>query len=247
MTVQALSPHDAAMAAKVDELDAALKGTPQPAPVVPPVEPPKDEAPATPPASETPPVEPPKEPAKPETPPEGETPETPPAEAAGKLDLSVLEQEFATAGALSEDSYKLLETAGIPKDRVDAYIAGQLALAAAHDAEGFALAGGKEQYQAMGEWARVNLPPAEVQAFDDAVTSGDSAKMKQAILALKSQYAEAAGSMPQLNNGIPAGTGGESAFASRAEVTAAMRDPRYGRDPAYRAMVERRIGLMDVF
>lgn len=246
MSTPALTPHDAAMAAKVDALDAAVKGVP---PVAPPEEPqpPATTPPeATPPAADAPPEAPAGDPAKPDETPPAEVPPKP-AEAGGKVDISALEREFAEQGALSEASYKALADLGFDKSVVDAYAAGQVALAAARDAEGFALAGGKEQYQAMGQWAATALPAAEVEAFDAAVTSGDPQRMKQAILSLKAQYTEAAGSMPQLNNGVPSGLAGESAFASRAEVTAAMRDPRYGRDPAYRAMVERRIGLMDTF
>lgn len=178
---------------------------------------------------------------------------TPPAEGsaeeaakAAKLDIAVLETEFAETGALTEASYKALEAAGFGKDVVDTYIAGQVALAAQRDAEGFALAGGKDQYTAMTAWAQTNMSPADVAAFDAAVT-GSPAQMKQAITALKAQYVAANGNVPNLNTGIPAASSGETAFQSRAEVTAAMRDSRYRADPAYRALVERRIGLMDSF
>jgi len=45
-------------------------------------------------------------------------------EAAG-LDFASLESEYDTQGELSEDSFKKLEQAGIPRSAVDQYIAGQ--------------------------------------------------------------------------------------------------------------------------
>lgn len=166
---------------------------------------------------------------------------------AAKLDMSTLQQEFASSGALSEASYKALEGVGIDRSMVDAYVAGQQALAASHEASGYELAGGKEAYQSMAKWAMANLSPAEQAAFDRAV-GGDAATMKQAIVALKAQYTAAMGSDPSLLGGAGGGgQSGEVAFQSRAEVTTAMRDPRYRADPAYRATVERRIGLMDSF
>jgi hypothetical protein len=180
---------------------------------------------------------------KPEIPPAPpETPQVPPS----KIDTASMAREFADTGALSEARYAELAASGVDKATVDSYIAGQLALATARDSEGFNLAGGKEAYTAMAAWAQANMSADDLAAFDSAVT-GSPAQMRQAITALKSQYTAANGSIPQLNNGVPSGSGGETAFASRAEVTAAIRDSRYRADPAYRSMVERRIGLMEVF
>jgi hypothetical protein len=182
------------------------------------------------------------------TPPEG-TPATPEeAVKAAKLDMDALSQEFLTNGAISEASYKALEGAGISKDMVDSYIAGQVALAQAHDAQGFAIAGGQEQYMQMTQWAAANLSAEDQAAFNTAV-AGSAAQMKQAITALKAQYEAARGTDPTLLGGRQAAGGSEAdtPFASRAEVVTAMSDPRYRKDSAYRAVVERRVGLMDNF
>ena len=166
---------------------------------------------------------------------------------AAKLDMSALSQEFASTGALSEASYKALADAGYDQDLVNGYIAGQQAIAAQRESEGYALGGGKETYTAMVTWAAKNLSADEQAVFDSAV-SGSPAQMKQAITALKAQYEAANGRDPQLVQGRSAAGGeGDTPFASRAEVTAAMRDPRYRNDTAYRAMVERRVGLMENF
>lgn len=174
----------------------------------------------------------------------------PPEGTPSGIDFETYSAEFAKNGSLSEDSYKALEAKGIPKTVVDTFIANQRAAADAAAssaaAEAFTLAGGEQAYGSMLDWAARNLPQAEQDAFDKAVT-GDAASRKQAIVALKAQYAAAMGSDPKLLGGQGQPVGGEGAFQSRAEVTAAMRDPRYKTDPAYRASVERRVGAMAVF
>jgi hypothetical protein len=193
----------------------------------------------------TPAQEPAKEPAK--EPAQADPAKAAEAVAAAKLDMSTLQQEFQAGGKLSDDSYAKLAAAGFDKAVVDAHIAGQVALAQQRDSEGFNLAGGQESFGKMTAWAQTALAPADIEAFNSAVT-GTPAQMKQAITALKAQYEAAVGKDPALVSGGSAGdNSGEQPFASRAEVTTAMRDSRYKADPAYRAMVERRVGLMENF
>jgi len=229
------------MLAKVDEVHAATLANAKPAALGAPVEDPAKvaAAAATPPADAA-------KPADEATPKADE--KDPAAEAAKSagLDMTALNEEFATSGTLSEASYQALDKVGISKDVVDNYIAGQQALAVQRDNEGYGLAGGKDQYTNMVTWAASNMSPAEIEAFNGSVT-GDPAQMKQAILGLKAAYEGALGSDPALLKGGASVPSGETAFGSRAEVTAAMRDRRYANDPAYRAMVERRVGLMDNF
>lgn len=171
------------------------------------------------------------------------------AKAAGadtsKVDFTALTQEFAEKGTLSEDSYKALQAAGMSKELVDQFIEGRQAVAQTQLAESYALAGGEAEYKLMAQWAATALPADEQAAFDRAVLA-DPGTRKMAITALKARYTEAVGSDPKL---IKASTGGAEAgaFQSRAEVTQAMRDPRYQKDPAYRASVERRLANSSVF
>jgi hypothetical protein len=262
-----LSAHDQAMIAKVDAASAAADQQAGVKPPAPAAEAAKPQRPADVPEKfwdaekgvvnteallksytelekgKTPPAN--QDPAKPaegdKKPPEGEPAKVNPQEA-----QAAAAQEFAEKGQLSEETYKSLESAGFSKDVVDSYIAGQVALAAQRDAQGFELAGGQEQYTAMAQWAAANMSADELKAFNDSVT-GTPAQMKQAILGLKAQYEGAAGKDPKLVQGAGGNGGTNGAFGSRAEVTAAMRDARYKTDPAYRAEVERRIGLMDTF
>lgn len=160
--------------------------------------------------------------------------------------------EYATNGKLSDESYAALAAKGLPKAVVDDYIASKAAAARVAEfeakeatAEAHSLAGSADAYNSMLDWAQANLSPADQAAFDAAVV-GDAASRKQAITSLKAQYTAARGSDPKLLAGEGEG-GGSGAFQSRAEVTTAMRDPRYKEDPAYRATVERRLAAMPVF
>lgn len=180
-------------------------------------------------------------------------------DAGAGVDFVGFTNEFATTGKLAESSYAALAAKGLSKGIVDEFIASKAAAAEAVSlkeqltafqereavAEVHSLAGGEQPFQAMLNWAAVNLKPADQTAFDNAM-SGDSATRKQAVVALKAQYAAVRGSDPVLISGDGKAING-SAFQSRAEVTAAMRDPRYRSDPAYRADVERRLGAMAVF
>lgn len=168
------------------------------------------------------------------------------------VDFAALTAEFAADGKLSEARYAELAAKGNPRNVVDAFIAGQAATARVAEfeqqaavSEAHSHAGGKEAFKSMLSWAAVNLNAADQAAFDSAVM-GNPASRKQAIGSLKAQYTAARGSDPRLIAGDGKGDG-TLAFQSRAEVTAAMRDPRYKVDPAYRAGVERRVDAMSIF
>jgi hypothetical protein len=160
------------------------------------------------------------------------------------LNYDDLTAEYGTAGELSADSYAKLEAAGIPKNLVDSYIAGQQAIADSFEASVMDTAGGKSAFDAMSTWAGANLPKAEVAAFnrniDAAVASGDLAAAKLAIAGLKAAYTEANGEAPKLLGGGNSNEGTD-VFRSMEELKVAMRDPRYSRDPAYRSDVEAKL------
>ena len=57
---------------------------------------------------------------------------------------------------------------------------------------------------------------------------------------IKARYAQSTGSEPTLVEG-KASPSGEQGFASWAQVTQAMSDPRYAKDPAYQAEVKNKL------
>lgn len=158
------------------------------------------------------------------------------------LDFDAFAQEFQQSGALSEESFKKLENAGIPKAFVDSYIEGQRVIAQQATNAVHAAVGGEETYNAMLQWAKTNLPKEAKVAFNRAV-EGSLQDTLLAVKGLHADYVKAVGSEGTTIFGDSGGDISGSAFRSWAEVTNAMNDPRYGKDPAYRADVERRLSI----
>lgn len=178
---------------------------------------------------------------------QSEQPTTPTPEQAAEaaksagFDMAALQSEYTTNGSLSADTYTKLEAAGFDKAAVDGYIAGQEALAANFRSSVLDSAGGEEAYGAMVQWASTNMSDSEIDAYDRAVSSGDIDGAKMAVAALKARFTEANGSEPNLLNGGNSDGADGDVFRSVPELTAAMRDPRYASDPAYRADVEAKV------
>jgi hypothetical protein len=96
--------------------------------------------------------------------------------------------------------------------------------------------GGSDEYQSMIQWAGQNLSEQEVAMYDAVMDRGDPLAMFFAAQALNARYQDAVGYDGEMLTGnAPRNTG--DAFRSQAELVAAMSDPRYDKDPAYRADV----------
>ena len=96
-----------------------------------------------------------------------------------------------------------------------------------------AFAGGDEAYTGLVDWAAENMPKNFVDAFDNLVSFGDTDMIKLAVAGLKSAYDDQNGYEGEMLTGKGAAPNVD-VFRSQAEVVAAMQDPRYDRDPAYR-------------
>ena len=95
------------------------------------------------------------------------------------------------------------------------------------------VAGGKEDYNNLVEWASNNLPQNEIKSFDDLISSGNVGAIKLAVSGLKAQYDNANGYEGRMLTGKAPQTS-KDVFKSQAQVVEAMSDPRYDNDPAYR-------------
>ena len=160
------------------------------------------------------------------------------------LDFDIFQQEYAENGTLSDEAYQALEEAGLPEAMVDSWIEGQNAVAAQMTSNMQSLVGGADEYSAMVQWAADNLPEAEVDAFNATMETQDADLIKFAIQGLSARYRTNA--EPSLLQG---GTGEVSGgkFNSNAELTAAMRDPKYAQDPAYRQAVADKLARSSLF
>lgn len=156
------------------------------------------------------------------------------------LDMDALVQEYQTDGQLSDTTYEKFEKVGITKEYVDTYIAGQEALQQRQSSEIKNVVGGDEAYSKLVNWASGTLSAAEQTAYNNAVNSGDTETVKLAVAGLQARYVSTNGSEPNLLSG-KASTPAPPGYASWAQVTAAMSDPRYEKDAAYRTEVQNKL------
>ena len=106
-------------------------------------------------------------------------------------------------------------------------------------------AGGEANYNAVIEWAADNLSESAINAFDSVVDSGNPMAINIAFQGLQAEYNEANGYEGRMLQGKPASSTGD-VFRSQAELVAAMGDPRYDTDPAYRADVVAKLDQSDL-
>lgn len=159
------------------------------------------------------------------------------AEKAG-LDFDSLASKYAEKGELSDEDYASLEKAGINRDTVDNYIRGQQALAEQFTQQMYNEFGGEQAYQQMVKWAADNLSETQIDAFNEAVETGDPERAKLAIAGLRAQYSDVNGSDPSRQvDGNPAQKDGAT-YGDEGEYVKDMEDPRYWDDPRYRAQVD---------
>ena len=107
------------------------------------------------------------------------------------------------------------------------------------------MAGGKKGYEAMLKWAAGALEQAEINMYDSVMEQGDPNSIYFAVQALVARYNDATGSDGKLLTG-KAASGNNNTFRSQQELVAAMSDPRYDDDPAYRQDVMKQLERSDL-
>ena len=164
------------------------------------------------------------------------------------------EEYYANEGTLSEETIEKFSEMS-SQDLVNAYLEIQannpqaptqgIELSEAQVNSVQNAAGGEANYNRVIEWAASNLPDRQINAFDSVVDSGNPAAIGIAFQGLQSQYNEANGYEGRMLQGKPASSTGD-VFRSQAELVAAMGDPRYDNDPAYRADVVKKLDQSDL-
>ena len=153
--------------------------------------------------------------------------------------------EYAELGHLSEETFKALEASGLSRDLVERYINGVEASSQQQTESLMSEVGGEANYQAMSEWASTALTEDEQDVFNATVESGDTNAALMAIRGLYARYSSDGGKALNLYQGDTVGAG-VTPFTSTAQVTEAMQDARYGKDPAYRAHIEKRLSVSSI-
>ena len=92
--------------------------------------------------------------------------------------------------------------------------------------------GGEEEYGKLTSWAAENMEDKALDAFNSIIDGGNATAIQIAVAGMKAEYDNQEGYEGRMLQGKAART--QDGFRSQAEVVAAMSDPRYDRDPAYR-------------
>ena len=164
------------------------------------------------------------------------------------------EEYYANEGTLSEETIEKYSEMS-SQDLVNAYLEIQannpqanpqgIEMSDAQVNSVMNAAGGEANYNRVVEWAASNLDNRSIDAFDAVVDSGNPAAINIAFAGLKSRYEDANGYEGRMLSGKAASSGGDL-YRSQAELVAAMSDPRYDTDPAYRADVIEKLELSDL-
>tara|TARA_R100001463_G_scaffold132440_1_gene193132 strand:- start:4197 stop:4925 length:729 start_codon:yes stop_codon:yes gene_type:complete len=155
------------------------------------------------------------------------------------LDFDAMNNEFAETGQLSEKTYADLEAKGIPKEMVDSYIEGQQAISVSYQNELYGQAGGEDNYNQMSEWASENMNESEIDAYNEAISSGNASQARLAIDGLLSRYRASGNAEPNLVGGKASSS--VDTYQSWAQVTKEMGTPEYKKDPAFRNAVQKKL------
>lgn len=158
------------------------------------------------------------------------------SEVVADLNAKFLSQD----GKLTDADYAAAEAIGHDRATVDAFIAGQQALAEVATQRITSAAGGKESMDRMFAWASTSIPAAEIETFNKAFEGADVNAAVIAMEQLKGKYEAANGKDPTLLSGKPGGNSVD-VFTSWAEVQTAMGKEEYTKDHAYRTRVEQKL------
>ena len=182
---------------------------------------------------------------------EEEAPEVSPAQSL----ITDASAEYAESGQLSEEMMsKFSEMSS--QDLVQAYMEMQANAPQAEAAEPVELSdndvnaiknsvGGEVEYDKVIDWATTNLSESQIEAYDDIISTGNTDVIQMMVDGLKAKYDAANGSEGRMLSGKAPNNSGD-VFRSQQEVVAAIADPRYDRDPAYRNDVLEKLERSDV-
>lgn len=145
-----------------------------------------------------------------------------------------LQAEVAELGDFKPETREgLYKTFG--REAVEAFMSGQRAEGQLIRNRIMGSVGGEENYSAMGAWLARTMTPAQLAHYNEQVSSTNVEVVEATVQAQYARYTQEHGSQPQrLISGTTSAAPSSDVFKSQAEITAAMSDPRYATDPAYR-------------
>ena len=165
---------------------------------------------------------------------------------------SIADHFYKNNGQITQEMHNQLTGAGIAKEAVDAYLSGRAKemgmnsdLSQADIDSIKQSVGGDKQYEQLMTWAGQTLSEDSQNSFDNLIQSGDKGSIQLAVNGLLSQYQNDAGYEGRMLQGKPSKTNTD-VYQSQAQLVAAMSDPRYDNDPAYRQEVIAKLDRSDL-
>ena len=169
---------------------------------------------------------------------------------------SISKHFYDNEGTITEEMYTSLEGAGLSRSSIDAYLAGKAAqegygteeikdLSETDVSSIKSVVGGEAEYAKIVDWASENLPKNDIESFDELISTGNIGAIKLAVNGMKAQYETANGYEGRLLSGKAPQTS-RDVFRSQPELVAAMSDPRYDSDPAYRQDIMQKLDRSDL-
>ena len=162
-----------------------------------------------------------------------------------EIDTSLLTNlwEEANAGEYKEETLNKLASMDARdiaqmylKERSEAPEPTQSALTDENVSQLQEVAGGKEGYGEMMQWAANNLNENEIKMYDQVMDIGNPLAAYFAVQALAYRFNDARGVDGEMLTGKAAKADAD-VFKSQAQVVKAMSDPQYDKDPAYRQAI----------
>lgn len=163
----------------------------------------------------------------------------------GENDVEKYNAEFSETGTLSDETVKNIVDKGLPEEFVRTYVDGLKALASQAEASVYNTVGGEESYNNMMEWATENLSDAEIEAYNNTIAESSNDARLLAVQGLHARFTQSEGTSPSLFKGKATGTA-TNAFGSWQQVSEAMRNPKYTKDPAYRKEIQQRLSISNL-
>lgn len=159
------------------------------------------------------------------------------------VDFSLVDRDISKSGEVSEETYKALAKAKIPRAAVDRYVRGIQAEVQTIQSAMTEIAGGEDELKQVLDYARQNLSQEEKAHFDSVLDTGNLPAIKLMMGGVMSRFqAESDGSPNLVRDGKTARKSkGVKPFGSLDELADAMDDPRYESNAAYRKQVDRRL------
>lgn len=164
----------------------------------------------------------------------------------------ICETFWKNNGQIPQEMHDQLTGAGLSKVVVDAYLQGRAreygmnADLNQKDIDGIKQSvGGEKAYESLMTWAGQNLSQDSINSFDNLINTGDAASIQLAVNGLVAQYQNDAGYEGRMLQGKPSKTSTD-VYQSQAQLVAAMSDPRYDNDPAYRQEVIAKLDRSDL-